>query len=362
VASDITGVGSQISARFQLVNVVPATALVVYVAFVVSSGALTASASIDKATEFFSSVGWTEVVVAAALVLILGTIINPFQTKMIKVLEGYWKPAGMRGIALDLSIERQRQRRLRYLRLQEATARKEELGHSRFSAWHRAVLRVWERVLTVGGASADALDGFRTVSAARLRDWYADRYDMFPAPQEDESKFDAGRLMPTRLGNALRAHEDRAGDRFGFDAVKLIPYAFGVATADQIELLDDARLQLDVAVKFVWTWSACTAIGLIAFANDGPWLLIPVTTMFLTGLSYSASISAAQEYGVSLLRVVDLHRFDILKQLHWKLPESPSDEVETFQTVVRLLEEGTEAQGRWPRYVHSGSSAPPDDA
>ena len=122
-------------------------------------------------------------------------------------------------------------------------------------------------------------------------------YPLRPSDEERaqaaEDEDIADRLMPTRLGNALRVGEDFAGDRFGLDAVRVVPYLINLAPASTVELVEDARTELDVAVKFVYVWLVCSAFSLIAFANDGLWLLVPIACFGLGILSYDGAVRAA---------------------------------------------------------------------
>ena len=103
--------------------------------------------------------------------------------------------------------------------------------------------------------------------------------------------------MPTRLGNVLRSVEDKAGDRYGLSAVDLAPHLLSVASPDAASVYEDARMELDVMVKLVYIWMACTLIALAAFVNDGPWLLVALTCFLLSYVSYQGAIIAASNLG-----------------------------------------------------------------
>jgi hypothetical protein len=170
-----------------------------------------------------------------------------------------------------------------------------------------------------------------------------------PAEAEEE---DGDRLMPTRLGNTLRTMEDDAGDRFGLDAVAVAPYLLQVASPDMVSIYEDARTELDVTVKFVYVWMACTVIGFVAFLSDGIWMIVPVVTLFLSWMSYRASIVAARGFGDVLAELVRLYRFDLMTKLHWRLPWHLEEEVEQNKVLWRLLAGVPEEGERRLRYQH----------
>ena len=131
------------------------------------------------------------------------------------------------------------------------------------------------------------------------REWLegkAAQYPPVPDAHDDEDVQDAqtvDRLMPTRLGNILREAEDRAGKRFGLDAVSFAGHFLAVAKPDLVAHYEDSRAEMDVAVRFVFVWAACTVIAIAAFMNDGPWLCVALGSYFLSWLSYRSALRAA---------------------------------------------------------------------
>jgi hypothetical protein len=61
--------------------------------------------------------------------------------------------------------------------------------------------------------------------------------------------------------------------------------------------------------------------------TDGWWLLVPAATAVLSLLSYRSAIQAAIAYGEAMHWAFDLHRFDMLRALHYRLPTSMEEEL-----------------------------------
>jgi hypothetical protein len=108
-------------------------------------------------------------------------------------------------------------------------------------------------------------------------------------------------VMPTRLGNVLRAAESRPYDWYGLDSVVCWPRLWLVLPDAVKTEVGGAQAELQAAVTW-WTWAALTAIWTIFT----PWAL-PVA---LAGclLSYAAVIGAAMRFGDLVNAAFDVHR------------------------------------------------------
>jgi hypothetical protein len=145
------------------------------------------------------------------------------------------------------------------------------------------------------------------------------------------------RLMPTRLGNVLRAAEDEAGIRYGLDTVTVWSMLYPLVSDRLAAGLQDARDRLDTAARFAGTLvlTALVCAGLLI----GSWWAFPVVAalLLLAVLSYRGAVAAASAYGELINAAVALHRFDLLKALHLPLPATPAEERATYQRLRRLL-------------------------
>jgi hypothetical protein len=133
-------------------------------------------------------------------------------------------------------------------------------------------------------------------------------------------------LLPTRLGNALRAAETRAGEPYGLDAVVAWPRLYPLLPDGVRALVDDQRDGLDLAARFCAVFAAAAAVSLVLLAIHGWWLLVPAGCLVLAWLSYRGAVAAAVAYGEGIRAAIDLHRFDLLTALHLPLPATLEEE------------------------------------
>ncbi|MET7424247.1 hypothetical protein [Dactylosporangium sp. NPDC005555] len=147
------------------------------------------------------------------------------------------------------------------------------------------------------------------------------------------------RIMPTRLGNILRAAEDRPAERYGLDPVICWPHLWLALDKDvQLELtearrsLDDAaRLWLWFLLFSAWTWTAWWAP------------LVSVAGCVVT--YHAAMLGRARAYGQLLQAAFDLHRHLIYAALRWPVPESPDRERAGGEAVTTYLWRGIAPPG-----------------
>ena len=155
----------------------------------------------------------------AALAAALSLTLQPLQFRFVQLLEGYW-PLHWFGWAWRAGVWWQRRRLMR------ASADIVVLPDPGRSPSQQRVLE--ER--------AQAAE-----STARTR-----------FPSED-------RLLPTALGNVLRAAEDRHGQRYGLESVVVWPRLFPLLPPEYAQTIEDEVTQLDVSARLVLTWATAAA-------------------------------------------------------------------------------------------------------
>jgi hypothetical protein len=195
----------------------------------------------------------------------------------------------------------------------------------------------------------------RSVFDALRQDVAASHLDGYPE--------DVSLLLPTRLGNALRAAEAQAGQRYGLETVTVWPRLHVVLSDRMEEILADLRDQLDIAARLCAVLLLATLISAGLLFRYGWWLLVPATTALLAWLAYRAAVQAAISFGEQLYVAFDLHRFDLLRELHLPLPRTPGEELEFNQRLSEFLRERQPAIGDTGirrfirRYDHSNGAA-----
>jgi hypothetical protein len=230
-----------------------------------------------------ASVGALLVVVAS------GFAVERLALPALRLLEGYWPPA-LRNRAAG------RARR----RLQANEDR-----------WQQLYAR-WE-----SGAASDAETAELLAVERRLA--------VLPAQ--------SAQVMPTRLGNVLRAAESRPADFYGLDAVRCWPRLW-LLLPDAVKVeLGAARAELDAAATW-WIWAVLIAVwGLLT-----PWAVLVAAAAAL--LAYVALLAAATRFGELLGATFDLHRGLLYDALGWPRPSRPDEERARGEALTQALVRG----------------------
>lgn len=180
------------------------------------------------------------------------------------------------------------------------------------------------------------------------RDALAAEYDLRYPPTDDL-------ILPTRLGNILRAAEAYPQSRYCADSVALFPRMVIAIEKDFMGHMDTANDQC----SFLLNSSLLSAIfAALGFAVSIYLWLSPISdhsslVYFLTGLAslviawffYSASLMNVSKYGNLIRSAYDLFRFNLIEKLHLPMPEDSQKEkklwglISDFTTIGELYEE-----------------------
>jgi len=145
------------------------------------------------------------------------------------------------------------------------------------------------------------------------------------------------RLLPTPIGNTLRAAESRPADKYGLDAVSLWPHLWLLMPDTARRELAGARTALDASVDTI-IWS----LLFTGFAVWSPWA-VPVG-LGVAALALLVWVPArAATFAALLETAFDLYRQDLYAQLRWPLPATPHDERGEGRRVTTYLLRGSDA-------------------
>lgn len=166
--------------RLVLGGILPNALLLVTLAALIRAGAPGQRPALFDVADQLRYAGIAQSLAVAAAATVAAVLLAPLQLPLVRVLEGYWPDTG--------AIGRLKRRRCR--------------SYAARCADHRA--------LTAPRSAPRPAEERALIDRAvwRLRHRYPE---------------DGGRIMPTRLGNILRAAEDRAGGRYGLDTVTFWP-------------------------------------------------------------------------------------------------------------------------------------------
>ncbi len=142
-------------------------------------------------------------------------------------------------------------------------------------------------------------------------------------------------LMPTRLGNLLRAAERKPVDKYGLDAIICWSRLWMLLPDAVKKDLQEARADLNTAAR-VWLWSLLfcgwTFLG---------WNLLATWPLLFGVLSawfaYGWAIAAARTYGELIEAAFDLYRHLLYQSLRWNLPPDPEVERRVGAELTRYL-------------------------
>jgi hypothetical protein len=281
LASLVAADAGTLGPRFSIVSLLPTATGAFVVAFVVGAGAPGTRPSWSVAVQTARELDGSDVGLLAVAVLTVAVVLHPLQLQLVRLLEGYW-------------------------------------GNGRAAQWlARPMIARHREARERLSARARLPQGATTVPE-----------DAALADQVRRTRYPSDPLLPTALGNVLRAAERTAGRRYGLDAVVLWPRLYPVVEGAQRAVVEDRRDQLDLAARMCATLAATAVVVAGLLWRYPTWWVLPVTLGVLCLLAYRAAIAAAVAYGESLQVTFDLHRFDLLVALHLPLPDDNAAERE----------------------------------
>jgi hypothetical protein len=239
-----------------------------------------------------------DVALLVVVVTLLAVLLQPLQLRLVRLLEGYWGGGQVAGMLSRVLLTRQSRRR-------DALVK-------------RAMVE----------SKPDGSPGIPPADAVAAQEALTAR---FPS---------AELLLPTALGNALRAFEERAGRPYGLDIVVIWPRLYPLLPDPVRAVVDDLRDQLDVSARISATAIVVAAVTATLLWGDGWWLLVPAGALGVGRIAYSGAVSAAVAYGQGVRVAVDLHRFDLLRSLHLPLPVDREAEQDANQALCDFLRQG----------------------
>ncbi|PSB24757.1 hypothetical protein [Stenomitos frigidus] len=253
-------------------------------------------------------------VLVSSLLLVAATAfaIQRFDLTVLRFFEGYW-PTWMNFLRRRLlAQQRQRVNRLN-TRWQALAAQRDQEG-----------------------LTAEEVDEFVAI------DW---RLRQVPAQPD--------RMMPTSLGNLLRAAESQPRDKYGLDAIICWPRLWLVLPEAIKQNLQETRAELNTAAR-VWLWGILFLIWAV-----WAWWAIPVA-LLVAWFAYGWMLGAAATYGDLLESAFDLHRLDLYQALHLPPPSSPAEERPLGRQLTEYLWRGSDREKPGFVYPQEGDRHKPN--
>lgn len=353
------GLGTRIGRYFSIVSLLPALFLTAWTFALVASGAWSGAPNLKRMVDGLTTVKLGDVAWLAMSTVILALFLHPLQLAMTRLFEGYW---GSSRLATSLLRHRITHYRKRVARINR---RRDRLEQRRDRVLAKVLTARYLRELADDPSTADDPAGW---DDARLQD---ELEGVVPSRRAHAASGahaalasiphllarypEPGRMMPTRLGNALRSAEDSIGRQFALDAIRTTPYVALVAPESHLGYLQDTRQQMDTSVRLCVVALLATAETFGFLLTDGWWLLVTLGPYSLAYIAYRASVAAAEEYMGIVRTVLDLNRFKLYESLHLKPPRNTREERRNNAKLMDLLGGDDEVS---LRYKHPAAGTP----
>jgi hypothetical protein len=160
-------------------------------------------------------------------------------------------------------------------------------------------------------------------------------------------------LLPTRVGNILRAAETRPYHRYGLEAVVIWPRLWLVLPDLARQELSAARAGLDASVAAV-IWG----LAFMAFTPLA-WWAAPVGAFTAATAAVWWVPSRAEVFADLMEGAYDLYRAALYRQLRWPPPANPAEELQIGHELTRYLVRGSDKP--YPEFTPPpGSDSPPE--
>lgn len=158
-------------------------------------------------------------------------------------------------------------------------------------------------------------------------------------------------VMPTRLGNILRAAEERPCVKYGLDVAVTWPMLWLLLDKDTREEVANARSALNGSVTLL-LWAVLSLVW-VPLA----WWVAPIAAAVALAVYYVPVLSSAQVYGDLMGSVFDLRRTCLYDALRWPLPATPAGEQVDGRALTMYLWRGIAPAGA--RFCSEAPPPPP---
>jgi hypothetical protein len=152
------------------------------------------------------------------------------------------------------------------------------------------------------------------------------------------------RVMPTRLGNILRAAEDHAVERYDLNSVIVWPRLYVLLPDQFVAAVAAAKTPLDLMSAIGALAAAFAVTGTVIAAVLLPWyaaLACFAGAALIGWLGYLGAVHAARPYAQLIKAAFDVHRGLLLDAMQWTRPHSYDAEREQWKQISHLWYQGS---------------------
>ena len=179
----------------------------------------------------------------------------------------------------------------------------------------------------------------------------AERLELYPK--------DVERLMPTRLGNALRSLESFGYRIYGLDSQQFWYELVGTADETVRREQEEARAMVDLFVSGVAVFAAlalaATGMAVLDPTRPAP-VVLALVSVALVHVSYRGALRNMKDWQNSVRAMVNLGRWKVAEGIGLKLPWMLDDERLMWQTTSSVLHYDADSDSRvWLDVFRRGS-------
>lgn len=163
---------------------------------------------------------------------------------------------------------------------------------------------------------------------------WAEQLAFYPPPNHLD------KMMPTRLGNVLRAAEIYPYDRYGLDAPIIWPRLRPLLKPETMALLEDRKTAMTfmlsmclLSAVFSLIWCPVLAVA----TNRWDLFLLCALGWPLAWFCYQSAVQSALAYGEQLRAIFDLHRQDLLRALNRPVSADSGAERREWKRLTRFF-------------------------
>lgn len=266
------GVGNSIGRYFGVVTVLPALLLILWVWLLIASHSWTGRPDLNRVMAAVDHVSVQTVIWLVLSAVATGLFLHPLQYATTQLLEGYW---GTSSVALGAMASRIHAHRRRFLALVDARETNREAVDRRCDAILLA--RVEDQPEPAEGESAEEL--WESMRHALLNSAKGNPMIRHLVGTEEANRLlaryprEGRRIMPTRLGNALRSFEDVTGSQYGLSAITVAPHLHLIAPERHLGYLTDGREEMDASIRLcvVSLLASIVTVGFLLPTGYGCW-------------------------------------------------------------------------------------------
>ncbi len=134
-------------------------------------------------------------------------------------------------------------------------------------------------------------------------------------------------ILPTRLGNVIRAFEGYPGIAYNVESISVWPRLQSVIPSEFLSTLTDAKAQVDLFVNIIVlatglsVWYAYNFVLPLIDGNAYPAPLVEfLATVVVARISYGLAVSSAMQWGEVVKAAFDTYLSDLAHRLGYALP------------------------------------------